>query len=388
MIGSILRRAVVGLLATTAMVAGATVIAPDSSARPQGGTEWLCHPGLKHDPCDLPNDTTDVGTGVTTPATKVADSDRKVDCFYVYPTVTDQPSFIADRRPAPPVESIARFQAARFNSQCRVFAPVYRQMTLWGLSPAAMASWVGNRDLPNIGYGDVLRAWRDYLRNDNHGRGVIFIGHSQGTMMLRKLLREQVDPDPAMRSRVVGAFLLGGNVMTARGRTTGGDFRHLPVCTRRGEYGCVTAYSTELIGLPSLFGNASLDALSTPMNLPTGPAYQVACTDPTTLSGERRPVGATVPSKPYAMSLIAILMKYTTFPQDLPTSSSTWTTGPGRATVKCTDTLGFHRLHITMVKPQQVNELPLFDTHLLDVNLGLDRLVDIARQQIAAYGER
>ena len=97
----------------------------------------------------------------------------------MYPTVTDQLSLVADRVAAPEVKSIASFQAARFNTQCRVFAPVYRQMTLFGLTPAAMAAWVGNRDLAKPGCSDVLRAWKEYLRNDNHGRGVIFIGHSQ-----------------------------------------------------------------------------------------------------------------------------------------------------------------------------------------------------------------
>ncbi|ALG83992.1 DUF3089 domain-containing protein [Gordonia phthalatica] len=382
MILSIRRGAILATVVATLALLLSTV--PSAAAAP-ANTTWLCNPSMKDDPCDLPNDTTDLGTGVTTPATTVPDADKKVDCFYVYPTVTDQPSFIADKRAVPAVTSIARFQAARFNSQCRMFAPVYRQMTLWGLSPAVAASWVGNRDLPNIGYGDVLRAWREYLRKDNRGRGVIFIGHSQGTMMLRKLIREQVDPDPALRKRVVGAFLMGGNVMTAPGRTTGGDFRNIPTCTREGQPGCVMAYSTEKIGLPSLFGNSALDVLSAPMNLPTGPRYQVACTDPMKISGDRRPVGATTPSKPYAMGVIALLMKYTTFPENLPSTSSTWTTGRGRATLKCTDTLGFHRLHATMVRPQQVNELPLFDTHLLDMNLGVDLLVKIAREQIAAY---
>lgn len=247
------------------------------------------------------------------------------------------------------------------------------------------ASQVGNRDLAKLAYGDVLQAWREYLRNDNKGRGVIFIGHSQGTMMLRKLIREQVDPNPALRKRLVGAFLMGGNVVTKPGRTTGGDFRNIPLCTRKAEAGCVTAYSTETLGLPSLFGNSSVDTLSGLMGMPTGPGYQVACTDPMKITGDHRPIGATTPSKPYAASIIALLMKYTTFPQDLPSTSSTWTTGKGRATVKCTDSLGFHRLHVTMVRPQQINELPLFDTHLLDMNLGIDLLVKIAKQQIADY---
>lgn len=123
----------VTVAAMTALVMTmATFLAPGAQAAPQGYTNWLCHPDKANDPCDLPNDTTDLGTGKTTPATKVTDADRKVDCFYVYPTVTDQPALIADRVAAPEVRSIARFQAARFNSQCRMFAPVYRQMTLSG----------------------------------------------------------------------------------------------------------------------------------------------------------------------------------------------------------------------------------------------------------------
>lgn len=374
------------IAAVLALVLGLAVIAPGTAtAKVIDGVDWLCHPKMKNDPCDLPNDRTDKGTGKKYPATNGRQQDKPIDCFYVYPTVTDNPSFLAPGHAVPATESIARFQAAPFNSQCRVFAPNYRQMTLWGLSPAAMASWVGNRDLANVAYGDVLRAWKTYLRTENHGRGVVFIGHSQGTMMLRKLIREEIDPKPELRKRFVGAVLMGGNVLTARGKTTDGDFRHIPICTRRGQAGCVTAYSTELLPLPSLFGSSSLDLLSGPMGLPTGPAYQVACTDPAKLSGITAPVGATVPSTPYAFGVISLLMTYTTLPDGLPSSSSTWTTGPGRGVSRCVDPNGFHRLRISMVKPQSVNELPLFDTHLLDMNFGLERLVSIVAQQSAAY---
>ena len=349
--------------------------------------EWTgsVTPGMKNDPCDLKNDRTDLGTGKKTKHVPVADEDKKIDCFYVYPTVTDYPGLLAEPHPVPVTKSIASFQAAPFNSQCRVFAPSYRQMTLWGLSPAVLASTVGNRTLPEIAYGDVLKAWKSYMKHNNNGRGVVLIGHSQGTMMLRKLIREEIDPKPEMRKKFVGGVLMGGNVTTARGKTTGGDFKNIPICTSKGQVGCVTAYSTDMIGLPSLFGNSNLDALSLAMGLPIGPDYRVACTDPAKLSGIHRPVGATTPSKPYAAGVISLLMAYTTFPEVLPSTSSTWSTGKGRAVTKCVDTAGFHRLRATMVKPQAVNELPLFDTHLLDMNLGVERLVKIVELQSKNY---
>jgi len=93
-----------------------------------------------------------------------------------------------------------------------------------------------------------------------------------------------------------------------------------------------------------------------------------------------------MPSAPFAFGIISILMQYTTFPEPLPTSASTWTTTQGRVIAKCTNVNGFHRLHATIVRRQQVNEVPLFDTHLLDMNAGLDLLVSIAHKQIESYG--
>lgn len=362
------------ILVALAFAVSATSLA---TAEPNSGTQWLCTPDLTSDPCDLPTDTTDLLTGEVQPPKADSATDKPVDCFYLYPTVSNQVALNADPAASPEVQSIARFQAARFSDVCRVFAPVYRQVPLLGL-PAALAGLDGPLELA---YGDVLAAWNDYLENDNNGRGVIFVSHSQGTMMARKLIREQIDPNPQLRTQLVGAFLMGGNVTTAAGKTTGGDFANIPLCTQQGETSCITAYSTELIGLPSLFGNSSYDLLSTRMGLPNGPGFQVACTDPAPLSGDPQPVGVTIPSAPYSFGIISVLMDYTTLPEPLPTSTSSWTTSKGRGGGECVDTNGFHRYRIEMTVPQPINELPLFDTHLLDLNFGLDRLVDIAAQQ-------
>ena len=53
-----------------------------------------------------------------------------VDCFYVYPTVSNQQSRLATKRVDPEIRSIALYQAARFSQVCRVFAPMYPQLTL------------------------------------------------------------------------------------------------------------------------------------------------------------------------------------------------------------------------------------------------------------------
>ena len=52
-----------------------------------------------------------------------------------------------------------------------------------------------------IAYTSLLSAWKDYLAHDNDGRPIIFIGHSQGSAMLIKLLQTQVDPSPSLRTQ-------------------------------------------------------------------------------------------------------------------------------------------------------------------------------------------
>lgn len=59
-------------------------------------------------------------------------------------------------------------QAARLQSQCRVFAPVYRQITLSGLG-----SRIGGGEVTEKGdpFADVLDAFKTYMAEDNNGQG-------------------------------------------------------------------------------------------------------------------------------------------------------------------------------------------------------------------------
>ena len=233
-----MRRAVLVLL--LGLVAG-LVAAPGAHA----GVEWLCRPGLAHDPCTVPADTARYAPdgrflGRDDPqATR-----RRIDCFYVYPTVSGQPTPAATRRVDPELRSIARYQAARYSRTCRVYAPLYRQVTLAGLDTAGAADWA--RAL-----ADVKAAWRTYLRRFNHGRGVVLIGHSQGTYHLRDLLVQEIEPHRAQRRKLVSALLLGGNVTVAAGRDTGGDLGRLRACRSARQTRCVIAFSTYEGGVPA-----------------------------------------------------------------------------------------------------------------------------------------
>ena len=118
----------------------------------------------------------------------------------------------------------------------------------------------------------MLEAWRTYLSKFNHGRGVVLIGHSQGTFHLDKLVREQIDPKPKLRKRLISAILLGGNVEVAKGKGIGGDFKHVGACRSARQLGCVIAFSTFDAPVPSnaIFGIASDPDARRPLHQPGG----------------------------------------------------------------------------------------------------------------------
>ena len=136
-----------------------------------------------------------------------------IDCFYVYPTVSGQPTIDANLNIDPEERSIALYQAARYSQYCNVYAPMYRQLTLVGIGGTKKITGA-EVALP---LADVRAAFRDYLAHYNHGRGFVLIGHSQGSFVLRSLISRDVDPKPAVRKELVSAILLGGNVLVKRG---------------------------------------------------------------------------------------------------------------------------------------------------------------------------
>src|SRR3954454_22307119 len=226
------------LLLATAAAAVLILAAPAAHA----STVWLCKPGLAKNPCLPSLKTTLISpTGKTTGTVNVKrQKSPQWDCFYVYPTVSDQKRPQATKHIDPEERSIALYQTAYYSRDCRVYAPMYRQITIQGLlqpdtvTPAMRTS----------AYNDVRDAFRDYLRRYNKGRGIVLISHSQGTFVLRNLIAKEIDPKPGVRKRLISAALMGGNVLVKKGKTVGGDFKTVPACQSNRQIGCVIAWST------------------------------------------------------------------------------------------------------------------------------------------------
>jgi hypothetical protein len=351
-----------------ALLIGAVVLA--ATAAPAGAkTKWLCKPGLKDNACEMSMDVARYSPdGQLLGGDDPKPARRRVDCFYVYPTVSDQPRVTATRRIDPEIRSVVRYQAAHYGRTCRLFAPVYRQVTLKGQSSATPAQ-------RRRGYRDVRAAWRAYLAHHNRGRGVVLIGHSQGTFVLRRLITREIDQRRRLRRKLVSAILLGGNVTVAPGRDAGGDFRHVRACRSAGQVGCVVAFSTFNGPVPAdaVFGRA-------------GPGREVLCTNPAALGGGARSIVPVFPHEPFAPGTgIAAALGAVGFP--VPKSSATWLSFPGSYTARCVNEGGASVLQVTPVPgaPALTPVPAIWGLHLTDANIALGNLDALVRSQVRAY---
>lgn len=332
---------------------------------------WLCKPGIANNPCQTSLKTTVVSpTGQPLGVRNVQPAKHpKIDCFYVYPTVSDQPTGNANLNIDPELRSIALYQAARYSQACRVFAPVYRQVTLQGI----LGLQPGNYQLA---YSDVLNAWQNYLSKYNHGRGVVLIGHSQGSIHLKQLVREQIDPNRSVRRKLVSALLLGWPVTVKQGQDIGGDFKNIRGCNFIWQIRCVIAFSTFNAPVPA---NAIFGRTSTP-------GLQVLCTNPASLRGGSAPLKSIIPTTPFAPgTTIGAVTNAVGF--TVPEVSTPWV-----ETVafngQCQAANGANVLQIAgLPGAPTLHAIPdaSWGLHLVDANIGLGNLIDTVRVQAFVY---
>lgn len=238
---------------------------------------WLCRPD-RPGACEVDLTTTVVGRdGRATVEHAWPDPKAPIDCFYVYPTVSTDTTTNSDLVPDPAERNVVRLQLARFGTQCRLFVPMYRQLTLAAMG-RAYAAGIASPDFLGLGYQDVRAAWRYYLAHDNGGRGVVLISHSQGTSIVTALIRREIEGTP-IQSRIVSALLIGGpdGILVPRGKDVGGTFRHLPLCRAATQTGCVVAYSS--------FRATAPPAASTRFGRSADSTLGAACTNPAALGG-------------------------------------------------------------------------------------------------------
>jgi hypothetical protein len=371
------RLALLGALATVCV---ALTSGPATAA--QQGTVWLCKPGLKDNPCGPSLSTTRLSNDGQTVLGKYTPPKLRhprLDCFYIYPTVSDDKSDNSDLSIDPEERSIALYQAARYSERCRVFAPMYRQVTITRLlkGPDTITP-----KMQRIAYQSALAGWKDYLEHYNHGRPFVLIGHSQGSFTLRKLIAEQIDQNAKLRHQLVSAILLGGNVLVKKHHVAGGDFKNIPACQAATQLHCVIAFSTFNAPVPqdAIFGrvNGSLGA-------PPDPTLKVLCAYP----GDSH-LKTIIPTQPFAPgTTIGAATTAVGFPR--PNVPTAWAELDHAYTGGCSSAGGANVLQIAD-NPNAFHLRAIPDAtwglHLTDANIALGNLTHIVKRETQAYVQR
>jgi hypothetical protein len=348
---------------------------------------WLCRPGGK-DACAIDQTTTIVAAdGKLAREVWAADPKAPIDCFYVYPTVSTDPTPNSDMNPDPAEINVVKQQFARFASKCQPYAPVYRQVTLVGLRPMLAPGAAVTLD-QGIQYDDVKNAWNYYLQHDNKGRGFVLVSHSQGSFILNRLVREEIDGKP-IQSRMLSAILLGTTIAVPKGKDVGGSFQHVPLCKSASQIGCVITYasfrSTVTPPANSLFGKVPdanmVAACTNPTALAGGTGELHAYLDAAgrTITGTTRPKPWVTPEQPIDTPFVSV---------------------PGLLTARCSsneNASGYLEVtvHGDPSDPRvddivgdignPPNVLANWGLHLVDANLSMGNLLDIVSAQTKTY---
>jgi hypothetical protein len=354
------------------------------------GKTWLCRPG-RQDACAIDHTTTVVAAdGKLSKETWTADPNAPIDCFYVYPTISTDPTPNSDMNADPAELNVIKQQFARFASKCKPYAPLYRQVTLVGLRRMLAPGATVTLD-QGLQYDDVKDAWNSYLKNDNKGRGVVLVAHSQGSFILNRLIHDEIDGKP-IQSKLVSAILLGTVVSVPKGKDVGGTFQHVPLCHAATQTGCVITFASFRSTVPppanTLFGRVP-DA-----------AMAAACTNPAALAGGSGELRAYLDKSGRTITSNAPGKPWVTPEQPIETP---WVSVPGLLTAKCAsneNASGYLEVtvHGDPADPRVddivgdigagPNVLANWGLHLIDVNLVMGNLLDIVSQQTKVYQSR
>jgi len=363
---------------TTTPATPTSIVAPYTSEIYSDPTHWTCRPDMT-DTCDDDTSVTMINAdGTTEVATFTPDPDAPVDCFYAYPTSSDDLTMNSDLI-AGREKEVAYQQAARLSSVCRMFAPTYRSVTLAGLfnPPAGVdraSAWM-------IPFEDIKDAWNHYLANDNQGRGVILLAHSQGSGHLVRLLKEVIDPSDAQRSILISAIMLGSAVAVPEGEDIGAAMQNIPLCRSNEQTGCIITYASFRDTAPpptnAYFGKPGGMGAASPEGEMAG------CTNPAALSGGTGVLKSAFVTADWAFTDPALAASITT----------PFMGFPDLLEAECVYANGFSYLEVhTNADPTDTRAdsfkgdlSPEWGTHAVDWEVASLTILDVVKEEIATW---
>jgi hypothetical protein len=191
--------------------------------------------------------------------------------FFIYPTIyysgESWNADIGDEKLNKNIQNTTiKSQASVFNGSCKIYAPYYRQATLYSF----MDKGDDGAKALQFAYADVKKAFDYYLAHYNKGRPIIVASHSQGTYHAKRLMKEYFDQDSLLRKKLVVAYLVGGPI-------TKNFLKHIPPCNSATQCNCYVAWNSRKWGGEVVRGESRLANKPDP-----GESSSLECINPLT----------------------------------------------------------------------------------------------------------
>ena len=369
---SLMAAVVVALLCMTNLAVSPISVGASQPAPDRDGTVWLCRPGQANDPCTASLTTTVINSDGSRHVVHLKPAaNPPIDCFYLYPNVSEQDSANANLHIDPQQTAIAELEASPFSQDCRVYAPMYREDT--GRDPTSQRA-------ERITERSVLSGWHDYLEHYNHGRGFVLLGHSEGSYQIAGDLLATIDQTPALRKLFVSAIVTGANLPVFK--TGFGPLKTIGPCQSDNQTGCVVDFNAFSKPPPAdtIFGKQVPKTFD-------GHAVESVCTNPADLSG-----GSGTLLSMYRIQLptqvVAGSSSQGVLPNPTPGVSTPWVEYDGQYIGACVTS---DQAHILLVR-SQAHAPPLvaypnaqWGLHVDDPNVAMANLVQLVQSEATSY---
>jgi hypothetical protein len=381
-------RCVFGFLGVAALVlAGCGESQPADDSPYASKDLWMCRPDIENDYCDQADlSVTEIQPDGRYVVSDVPNnSEANVDCFFVYGTC-DLSETAGNSEtlvpPSPCLQETVQQNAASYRGVCRVFVPLYHQMTIGTYFEHRFI--FQDTEFFQRALGDVSEAFAYYMRHYNNGRDFVLIGQSQGSHILAKFLEEEVDNNDELRGRLLSAILTGtgGTVQVPKGELVGGTYVNIPLCASASSTGCVVAFDAIAAKVES-----QLEA-----TVIVYPPNVSACVNPASFDHNQGKLAGLL----YPRSFGPVMLP---FPDDVGTE---WVRYPSIYTSQCSDRGGLRDTLLIDLSSEYTGQVPftlqelqqelvedwkwytLGNLHIVEPFLAITDLVHMVEQQTAS----
>ena len=147
---------------------------------------------------------------------KISEITKDVDTFYIYSTMyfganEGDPDYatLDNAEMMAGINFEHAIKSSVFEESTNLFIPLYRQSSMKYAAEVFLKDGIIEAALTGIPYDDITAALDYYFENYNNGRPFIIAGHSQGSAILRLVLKHYFKEHPDYYKRMVAAYAIG-----------------------------------------------------------------------------------------------------------------------------------------------------------------------------------